>query len=304
MTTTYAIIGTGVVGERIINQVLQHERSEITAIYDENSERLSQMAQKYNVPAVASLDELFATKPDWVYIGTPPVSHATLTEQAAALGFNILCEKPLAHDVADGEAMVAAAKNVTTAMHFPMMYSPAVHRLHDAVKSQELGDIVRIELHTHFPVWPRPWQQNPWIASREQGGFIREIFPHYLQLTHHIFGDVTIAAHETNYPADVTLCETSVSALLKTASGIPMLINGAAGIAQQERIDYKVYGTKKSMIIRNWSDLIEVTAETGEEVLTVEPAKLTLLDACEQQQHIVHFEEGLKVQSWIDELLK
>lgn len=304
MTTTYAIIGTGVVGERIINDVLKHDESSITAIFDENNERLTHIANKYNVRAVSSLEELLATNPDWVYIGTPPVSHAPLTKEIAAKGFNILCEKPLAHDAADGEAMVEAAKHVTTAMHFPMMYSPAVARLKEAVQTQELGDIVRIELHTHFPVWPRPWQQNPWIASREQGGFIREIFPHYLQLTHHVFGDVTIEAHQTNYPADETLCETSVSALLKTVNGIPMLINAAAGIAQQERIDYKVYGTKKSMIIRNWSQLLEATATTEEVAVTVEPSSFTLLNACAQKTAIVQFDEGLKVQRWIDALLK
>ena len=303
MTTTYAVIGTGVVGERIIHQLVQHEQSSITAIYDENRERLAEMATKYNVPAVASLEELFATSPQWVYIGTPPLSHAPLTKRIAEKGFNILCEKPLAHDAADGEAMVAAAKHVTTAMHFPMMYSPAVARLHEAVQSGELGHIERIELHTHFPVWPRPWQQNPWIATRAQGGFIREIFPHYLQLTHHIFGDVTIEAHQTNYPADETLCETSVSALLKTTGGIPMLINAAAGIAQQERIDYKVYGSKKSMIIRDWAQLLTLTADEEEVALSLQPAAFTLLDACNTKTAIVQFEEGLKIQRWIDELL-
>ena len=304
MTTTYAIIGTGVVGERIIQQIIQHDGSAITAIFDENTERLQQMAAKYDVQAVDSLDALFATNPDWVYIGTPPVSHASLTSEAAKRGFNVLCEKPLAHDAADGEAMVEAAKYVTTAMHFPMMYSPVVARLKEAVQRGELGDIVRIELHTHFPVWPRPWQQNPWIATREQGGFIREIFPHYLQLTHHIFGDVAIDAHATEYPMDEALCETAVSALLHTTSGIPMLINGVAGIAQQERIDYKVYGTNKSMIIRNWGQLLETTAQIAEVEVAVQPATFTLLHACASETNVVTFEEGLKVQLWIDELLK
>lgn len=302
--TTYAIIGTGVVGERIIHQISQHGTSSITAIYDENTARLQQMAQKYNVPAVSSLEELFATKPDWVYIGTPPVSHAPLSKLAAQQGFNILCEKPLAHDAVDGQQMVEDTEAVQTAMHFPMMYSPIVHRLKQAVDTKELGEIVRIELHTHFPVWPRPWQQNPWIASREQGGFIREIFPHYFQLTHHIFGDISIEAHQTVYPEDVTLCETAVTALAKTATGIPFVANAAAGIAQQERIDYKVYGTKKSMLIRNWGELWEMTSQEGEKQITVEQTVDSLLDACEVRQGLVTFEEGAKIQTWIDQLLQ
>lgn len=300
--TTYAIIGTGVVGERIINQIVNDKHSKLTAIFDDDTVRLQQMANKYHVQAVSSVDELFATNPEWVYIGTPPVSHASLTALAAQKGFNILCEKPLAHNEEEGIAMVKAAQHVTTAMHFPLMYSPIVHRLKQAIEVGELGDIMRIELHTHFPVWPRPWQQNPWIATREQGGFIREIFPHYLQLTHHLFGDVTITAHQTTYPTDATLCETSVSALA-TVQEIPMLINGAAGFAQQERIDYKVFGTQKTMTIRNWGELWSATQHEAEQeelvVLTVD----SLLDACHKKEGIVPFEEGLKIQAWIEQLL-
>lgn len=304
MTTTYAIIGTGVVGERIIQQIIQHDGSAITAIFDENIERAQQLAAKYDVHAVDSLDALFATNPNWVYIGTPPSSHAALTNEAAKRGFNVLCEKPLAHDAIDGEAMVEAAKHVKTAMHFPMMYSAVVARLKEAVQAGELGDIVRIELHTHFPTWPRAWQQNDWIATRAQGGFIREIFPHYLQLTHHIFGDVVIDAHATQYPTDEALCETAVSALLHTTNGIPMLINGVAGIAQQERIDYKVYGTNKAMTIRNWGQLLETTANSGEVELKLAKPTRSLLDACAEQEALVSFDEGLKIQRWIDALLK
>lgn len=309
--TTFALIGTGVVGERIINQVLAHPQCEIVAVFDENKTRLNELGAKYQIPVVETLEALFLTSPNWVYIGTPPVSHAPLAEKIAAHGFNILSEKPLAHDAQDGLKMVAVAKEaqVHTAMHFPLMYSPVVHQLKQAIETNSLGDIVRVELHTYFPEWPRKWQQNPWIASREQGGFIREIFPHYLQVAYHLFGDLTIVAHETTYPQDEQLCETGVSALAKTASGIPVVLNGLSGIGQEERLDFKVFGTKKVMTIRNWSELWESEKEQKEVQVTLEKQPIALLDACHsllqgEQTIIVPFEEGLKVQNWIDELLK
>ncbi|MEC1178617.1 Gfo/Idh/MocA family oxidoreductase [Metasolibacillus meyeri] len=309
--TTFALIGTGIVGERIINQILAHPNAEIVAIFDGNQARLQEVADKYAISAVATLDELLATKPDWVYIGTPPVSHAPLAKEIAAHGLNILSEKPLAHDAQDGAEMVRVASEagVHTAMHFPLMYSPAVHEIKQALANKELGDIVRIELHTYFPEWPRKWQQNPWIASREQGGFIREVFPHYLQLMHHFFGDIDILSHETTYPEDVSLCETGVSALAKTSSGIPVVLNGLSGIGQEERLEFKVFGTEKVMTLRNWSELwVSVAYEAAQQISpSAQPA--SLLDACRVQLHgedalIVSFEEGLKVQKWIDELLK
>ena len=308
--TTIGIIGTGVVGERIINQVLNNENYEIVAIFDTNEQRTNELKEKYNVPTTNDLQSLLALKPDWVYIGTPPVSHASLAQEIAKHGLHILSEKPLAHDAADGEVMVQVANdaNVKTAMHFPLMYGAAVHQLKEEL-ANDMGEIVRIELHTYFPEWPRKWQQNPWIASREQGGFIREIFPHYLQLTHHLFGDLNIIAHNTTYPENEALCETGVSALAQTTSGIPMILNGLAGIGQEERIDYKIFGTNKTVTLRNWSQLFTSKAYEAEVEVTAKAAPQTMLEACRNVLHgeegfIVSFEEGLKVQHWVDELLK
>ncbi|MEO4053938.1 Gfo/Idh/MocA family oxidoreductase [Solibacillus sp. CAU 1738] len=309
--TTFALIGTGVVGERIINQVLAHPHCEIVSVFDENKTRLQEIAAKYQIPAAETLEDLYQTRPNWVYIGTPPVSHAPLAEQIAARGYHILSEKPLAHDAQDGMKMVTAAQkaNVHTAMHFPLMYSPVIHSLKQAIETATIGEIVRVELHTYFPEWPRKWQQNPWIASREQGGFIREIFPHYLQVAYHLFGDLTILSHETTYPQNVELCETGVTALAKTASGIPVVLNGLSGIAQEERIDFKVFGTEKVMTIRNWSELWMSEKGVEEVQLLPDIQPMSLLDAChrllnDEESLIVPFEEGLKVQNWIDQLLK
>lgn len=309
--TTFALIGTGIVGERIINQILAHPNCEIVSIYDENKARLKEVSAKYQLPVAETLEVLFQTKPNWVYIGTPPVSHAPLAEQIAKHGFNILSEKPLAHDGKDGIRMVKAAEaaGVRTAMHFPLMYSPAVHSLKEAISNKSLGEIVRIELHTYFPQWPRKWQQNPWIGSREQGGFIREIFPHYFQIMYHLFGNLSIHSHETTYPENEQLCETGVTALAKTDNGIPIVLNSLSGIGQKECLEFKVFGTKKVMTIRNWSELwvSEMDQEAVQIAFDRQPENL--LDACHrltngEESLLVSFEEGLKVQTWIDQLLQ
>lgn len=309
--TTIALIGTGVVGERIIKQALNNEHFNIIAIFDEQKTRLDELASKYEVPVANSVDDVLALRPDWVYIGTPPASHAQLTEKIAELGLHIISEKPLAHDISEGQKMVAAVEeaNILSAMHFPLMYSDEVQQLKQAIKQNELGEIMRIELHTYFPVWPRPWQQNDWIGTRKEGGFIREIFPHYLQLTNHLFGSLEIIAHKTKYPENEALCETGVTALAQTETGIPLLLNGLSGIAQEERIDYKIFGTKKTLTLRNWSELIQTTAQQSEETLVCPARDLSFLQACHlqlagQDALVIPFEEGLKVQWWIEELLK
>jgi predicted dehydrogenase len=308
--TTFAIIGTGIVGERIIQQLLANDNCMIISIFDENTPRLQQISEKYQLPIASTLDELFNTKPHWVYIGTPPNSHATLALEAAKKGCFVLSEKPLSHDVESGKTMVEGTKqaNVITAMHFPLMYSPAIQTLMSEVANHTLGDILRIELHTYFPHWPRKWQQNPWIGSRAQGGFIREVFPHYFQIMYRLFGNFSFSAHQTRYPEDQQLSEIGSSAMGQTDTGIPLVINGLCGMGQQETLLFKVFGTKKVMTIKNWSELWVSEQDQPEIRVELNDQSKTLWDACHDAKNgreatLVSFEEGLIVQRWIDELL-
>lgn len=309
--TTFAIIGTGIVGERIINQILVNSNCEIISIYDENSLRLAEIQEKYKLPKATTLRELFETKPDWVYIGTPPNSHAQLAKMATDHGCHVLSEKPLAHDAESGMEMVECTKDakVLTAMHFPLMYSPAIQTLMKEVADGTLGDILRVELHTYFPHWPRKWQQNPWIGSRSQGGFIREVFPHYFQIMYRLFGEFSFSSHQTVYPKDRNLCETGTTALGMTDTAIPIVINGLSGVGQEELLMFKIFGSKKVLTIKNWSELWESEIDQPEKQIELRHTMSTLWDACHdaingKESTLVSFEEGLIVQKWIDELLK
>ena len=51
-------------------------------MFDENNKRLTEMANTYGLFAASSYEEVLALKPNWVYIGTPPVSHAPLSKMA------------------------------------------------------------------------------------------------------------------------------------------------------------------------------------------------------------------------------
>ncbi|WP_203332445.1 Gfo/Idh/MocA family protein [Planococcus beigongshangi] len=301
-----AIIGAGIVGERIIRQIQQGKGVNIAAVYDEDPARLQHLKESYNVPVSASLDEVLYSDADWVYIGTPPASHASIARKAADAGLNILSEKPLAHDVQAGEEMVASIhKNkVSSAMHFPLMYSAPVHEMAKRVKNGSIGDIRRIELQTVFPVWPRPWQQTTWIGSRLEGGFVREVFPHYLQLIERIFGTIEITAHDVTYPDDPELCETDLTALGKVDGRVPLLLNGFSGVGQKELLQFKVYGSKGVLTLENWSRLFLTEADSDRiELLDFENVPGLFEELKTMSTALVPFEEGLAVQRLIDQLV-
>lgn len=301
------IIGAGIVGERIIKQILQDDAAQVEAVYDTDRNRLNYIKEQYDVAVTNSLDELFQADIDWVYIGTPPNSHAELAETAARRGLHVLCEKPLAHDEQAAQAMAESATNnrIHTAMHFPLMYSPIVRDMAVRIKSGDIGKVRRIELHTVFPEWPRAWQQNPWIATRVQGGFVREVFPHYLQLMHRLFGTLEIAAHQVDFPEDTEKCETGVIAYGKTQQGSPFLLSGMSGAGQNELLQFKVYGEEGVLTLENWSRLyLEERGKTRVEVQTEKTVHSLFDEMKEQSTFLVGFDEGLVVQRYIDQLLQ
>lgn len=299
------IIGAGIVGERIIKQIQQEDGIEIVSVFDGNSSRLQELQKKYGITIAASLDEILHSQADWIYIGTPPASHAEIAGLAADAGINVLSEKPLAHDAEAGEQMVKSIteNRVRSAMHFPLMYSGAVHEMAKRAKNGSIGTIKRIELQTVFPVWPRPWQQTPWIGSRLEGGFIREIFPHYLQLIERIFGEITFSAHQVTYPDQPDLCETGILAHGTANDNIPLLIAGISGVGQKELLQFKIYGSDGVLTLENWSQLY-VSEGQGDRVAITDFAEVPSLfeEIKAMSTALVPFEEGLSVQRHIDHL--
>jgi predicted dehydrogenase len=61
--TTFALIGSGIVGERIINQLRNNESATIVALFDENDKRLNEMANTYGLYAASSIEEVLELKP-------------------------------------------------------------------------------------------------------------------------------------------------------------------------------------------------------------------------------------------------
>ncbi|SIT68538.1 Gfo/Idh/MocA family protein [Edaphobacillus lindanitolerans] len=308
--TTIAVIGAGIVGERILRTLSGHPEAGAIVLFDTDADRLGELSRKYSVPAARSLEEVFELSPDWVYIGTPPRYHAPIAEAAFQAGLDVLCEKPLAHDEPTAARMAAAAEQSgrLTAMHFPILYSPTVRTLLADVAEGKLGSLMRVELQAQFPQWPRKWQQNPWIGTREQGGFIREVFPHFIQIMSRLSGGIEILSKRTDYPDDPALSETGVLAIGETRTGVPVQFGGLAGAASSERIELTVYGSEAAMKLVNWSELYRAEGDGPFEKTGPESPVPGLFDELirlknGEEAEIVTFSEGAAIQKVVDALL-
>ncbi len=205
------IVGLGVIGQRLISEFKKSSNIQIEALCDYNVELLQKTAEQCEDPQCFRdyRDLLRLKEIDFVYVAVPPAVHYEVVMAAFMNNKHVLCEKPLANSEQEAKEMLAAAEKsgLIHAMHFPLVYEKAFAFIEKQLNEAAFGEIKRITLKMHFDQWPRPWQQTNWINSRLQGGFIREISPHYLQIILHFFGQIIEVSSIVDYPQNPDLSE-------------------------------------------------------------------------------------------------
>lgn len=102
------VIGAGVFGGYHASKYAADDRVELTAVYDRNPERAEALAQKHGVIACDDVDA-FLEHCDAVTVASSAPSHGEMALAALMAGKHVLVEKPIATELRQAEAVVAAA---------------------------------------------------------------------------------------------------------------------------------------------------------------------------------------------------
>ncbi|MEX1111317.1 MAG: Gfo/Idh/MocA family oxidoreductase [Chthoniobacterales bacterium] len=141
----FGFIGAGMIAHHSAKTVHQHPRGRVTAVYDTNPVRASELAGKQGAAKVCSSVEQMLADPeiDAVYIAVPNKFHAGAVVAALEAGKHVLVEKPLAMNAVEGAAMLAAARasGRTFLVGMNQRYAPSAQTIHAAVAAGEAGEI-------------------------------------------------------------------------------------------------------------------------------------------------------------------
>jgi 1,5-anhydro-D-fructose reductase (1,5-anhydro-D-mannitol-forming) len=266
MTHTVAIIGLGVMGQRMLGSMALNEQFSAVSAWDPDAGARDHTRRLYPQIRIAdsAADAISGQDTEIVYIACPPVWHKEYAVAAMQAGKAVYCEKPLGIDVAQSRDLVEQARDagVVNIVNFSLASAAAVTEVEKLLRAGALGELAGVDVRVHFSQWPREWQMDAadWLSYREQGGFTREVLSHWVYLTERLFGRAELRHAAARYPGD-KLSETHVIAELQ-AGPLPVSIAGSVGGKGPDLVEYTVWGSLQSCRIVDWNRLF--TSSGGE----------------------------------------
>ena len=258
MKHKFAIIGLGIMGRRMLENVLRHPNFEVCGVWDPSADSLEKTRILCPDAPIAASAEAAMQDAHVVYLACPPGPRKTYALQAAANGQGVFMEKPLGTNNAESRDLLSklATARLPSVVNFTQAASRGFEELSRAIQAGETGELLGIDIVVNYPAWPRAWQKEAdWLRFRDEGGYTREVISHFLFLASRYLGPLTLQYASPRYPADPTLCELDILARLTTADGRPVTVLGTTGGMQPDRQEVTVRGSRMSYQFREFSHL-------------------------------------------------
>jgi predicted dehydrogenase len=254
MTLRWGLIGSGdIVRKRVAPALRDLEGSELAAVCRGRAELAESFAREFGAhkwyPDAATL--LADPEIDAVYVATPVYLHAHHTIAAAEAGKHVLCEKPMAMNVSECDAMIAAcrANNVALGIAYYRHMYPAIAGIKRILASGEIGTVVMTQINAFEYFDPAPDHPRHWftVKAKAGGGPMFDFGCHRLEILVNLFGpvrDVTsMVGNVAPFKRDVE--DTAIALLSFDQGSYAALSVTHASNEPQDTLD--IYGTAGSI---------------------------------------------------------
>lgn len=189
-----AIFGTGFMGRVHLEAVRRVESVEAVAIAGRNAEAARRLGTGFSIPTTTADYREILRDPsvDAVHICTPNAQHFSMAKEALNAGKHVLCEKPLATRMAEGEELVSLAeqKGLRNCVCHNLRYYPMVQQMGSMREAGDLGDILVVQ-GTYSQDWLLYDTDWNWRVETKAGGPSRcmaDIGSHWFDMAEHITG--------------------------------------------------------------------------------------------------------------------
>jgi predicted dehydrogenase len=266
-TIRIGVIGLGM-GSAHATAFLNLPDCTVAAISDLNKDRLTATGDKLGVAArFTDAEAMMDQVPlDAVVVATPNKFHAPLTLAAFKRGLHVLCEKPMAMNVAEAKAMKAAAIKARRRLmiNFSYRFSPMSIALKQQVEAGVVGPI-----YFGRTVWHRQRGMpgfGGWFGNKELagGGPLIDLGVHRIDLALWLMGrpePVSVSGSAYNVIAKriateqkkLFTVEDLACGIVKFANGATLIVEAswALNVQEPEHMITSLYGEKGAITQKN-----------------------------------------------------
>ncbi len=256
----FAVVGLGRLAvENILPAFAECKHARPVALVSGDPAKLQALAAQYGIAPQACYDYAsFATIRDnpaveAVYIVTPNALHRDGVVAAARAGKHVLCEKPMAADIAQAREMVAACRTADRKLMiaYRCQYERNNVELAKRVRAGEFGAIQLIDaVNTQNQGDPTQWRQ---VKALSGGGSLPDVGLYCLNTTRAILGEEPVEVYASIHspPDDPRFAEveSTVSFTLRFPSGA--IANCASSYSAHEYRNMRVLGANGAAEIEN-----------------------------------------------------
>jgi predicted dehydrogenase len=196
----WGLIGCGdISARRVAGALTGSANSALVAVARARAELAAEFASRHGARRWHAdwRDLLKDGEVDAVYVATPVRLHVEHAVAAAEAGKHVLCEKPMARDVAGCERMIAAARahGVRLGVAYYRHHYPVVARLRELIASGEIGRPVLAQVQAFERFDRGPDQPRSWLLRRSEagGGPMMDFGCHRIEVLQDVMGPITEA---------------------------------------------------------------------------------------------------------------
>jgi predicted dehydrogenase len=232
------VIGCGGFGLYALQQFAQVPGVKLVGMAGTHRQAAHAAAQRFGIPDIEDVGKMLAREDiDLVYIATPPFLHHPQAMQALRAGKHVICEKPLAMNVAQADEMLAEASRRDRLLVANLMqrYNPVSDAVRRLIETKVLGELI----HGTFENYASDENLGPdhwfWDRSRSGGIFI-EHGVHFFDLFAGWIGPGRVEAAQRGIrPGSSPPIEEHVQCTVRYGEGT--LVNFYHGFHQAGRMD-------------------------------------------------------------------
>ena len=146
----WGIIGPGNIANNFADALKESYSGKLKGIASLNDKRRQEFGNKYNIEDEFRFNNydllLDSSDIDAVYISTPHTLHAELSIKAAGKGKHVLCEKPAAVNLSEGQKVINTIREAGVFYMEGFMYRchPQIPALLKLIKDKKIGKVKKI----------------------------------------------------------------------------------------------------------------------------------------------------------------